>query len=71
MQYWLPDWLYDLIKWGVTVLLPAVTALFVALAAIWGWPMADQIKDTLVAAYTFLCALMGISGAVGVLRRDE
>lgn len=71
MSYLLPDWAYDLAKWVVTVLLPAVTVLYVALAAIWGWPLADQIKDTLIAVYTFLCALMGISGAVGVLRGDE
>lgn len=70
-KYLIPDWLYDVLKWAVTVLLPAVTVLFVALASTWGWPMADQIKDTLVALYTFLGAIMGISGGVAMLREQE
>lgn len=70
-KYLLPDWAYDIAKWAVTVLLPAFTALFVALAATWHWPCADQIKDTLVALYTFLGAIMGISGGVAMLRDTE
>ena len=61
MKYWLPNDIYDAIKWIVTILLPAATVAYVALAAVWGWPMADQIERTLVIAYTFLCAVMGIS----------
>ena len=61
MKYWLPNDIYDAIKWIVTILLPAATMAYVALTAVWGWPMADQIERTLVIAYTFLCAVMGIS----------
>lgn len=61
MKYWLPNDIYDAIKWIVTILLPAATVAYVALAGVWGWPMADQIERTLVIAYTFLCAVMGIS----------
>lgn len=64
IKYWLPNDVYDAIKWIVTTLLPAATVAYVALAAIWGWPMADQVERTLVVAYTFLCAIMGISGAL-------
>lgn len=71
MSYLIPDWLYDMLKWAVTVLLPAATALFVTLAATWGWPFADQIRDTLVALYTFFGAIMGISGAVALMRGKE
>lgn len=71
MEYLIPDWLYDVLKWAVTVFLPAFTALFVALAATWGWPFADQIKDTLVALYTFLGGIMGLSGAVALMRGKE
>ena len=63
MKYWLPNEMYDAIKWIVTILLPAATVAYVALAAVWGWPMADQIERTLVITYTFLCAIMGISSA--------
>ena len=61
MQYWLPDKWYDAIKYVVTVLLPALSILYVALAGIWGFPYADEISRTIAAVYTFLCALMGIS----------
>lgn len=61
MNYWLPNDVYDKIKWIVTVLLPAATAAYVTFAAIWGWPLADQVKASLVAVYSFLCAIMGIS----------
>lgn len=61
MKYLLPDYIYDAIKWVVTTLLPALTVAYVGLAAVWGWPMADQIERSLVILYTFLCAIMGIS----------
>lgn len=61
MKYLLPSKYYDIIKLIVTTILPAATVAYVGLAATWGWPMADQIERTLVIAYTFLCAVMGIS----------
>ena len=61
MNYLLPDHIYDAIKLFVTVFMPAVSVLYVALAGIWGWPYADEIARTISAIYTFLCALMGIS----------
>lgn len=63
MSYWLPDKVYDVIKWIVTVLLPAASVAYVGLAAIWGWPYADEVSRTVAVVYTLLCALMGISGA--------
>lgn len=61
MTYLLPNRVYDLIKYAVTILLPAASVLYVALAGIWGWPYADEVSRTIAAVYTFLCALMGIS----------
>lgn len=61
VKYWLPDKWYDIIKLIVTVFMPAVSVLYVALAGIWGWPLADEISRTIAAVYTFLCAVMGIS----------
>lgn len=61
MKYLLPDWVYDSIKFFVTVVMPAASVLYVGLAAIWGWPFSDQISRTEAVVYTFLCALMGIS----------
>lgn len=61
MKYWLPSNIYDVIKFIVTVVLPAATAAYVGLAATWGWPMANEVERTLVIFYTFFCAVMGIS----------
>lgn len=61
MKYMLPDHIYDAIKLFVTVIMPAISVLYVALAGIWGFPYADEIARTISALYTFFCALMGIS----------
>ena len=61
MQYVLPDKIYDAIKYVVTIVLPALSVLYVGLAGIWGWPFADEVSRTIAVVYTFLCALMGIS----------
>ena len=61
MNYLIPNHVYDAIKFFVTVVMPAFSVLYVGLAAIWGWPFADQIARTIAVVYTFLCAIMGIS----------
>ena len=60
-RYILPDSLYDLIKYIVTIILPALSIAYVGLAGVWGWPYADEISRTIAIVYTFLCAVMGIS----------
>ena len=47
MNYILPDWLYDNIKYVVTIVMPAVSVLYVGLAGIWGWPYADEVARTI------------------------
>lgn len=61
MNYILPNHVYDVIKRIVTVLLPALSVLYVGLASIWGWPFADEVSRTIAVIYTFLCAVMGFS----------
>lgn len=61
MKYWLPNGVYDVIKFIVTVVMPAVSVLYVGLAGIWGWPFADEVSRTIAVVYTFLCAVLGIS----------
>lgn len=61
MTYILPDKWYDAIKYFVTIIMPAVSVLYVGLAGIWGWPYADEVSRTIAVVYTFLCAVMGIS----------
>lgn len=61
MKYILPDKVYDAIKYFVTIVMPAISILYVGLAAIWGWPYADEVSRTFAVVYSFLCAVMGFS----------
>lgn len=52
---------YDVLKWIALVCLPALTALWLTLANIWGFPYAEAIGATMAAVTTFLGAILGIS----------
>lgn len=53
--------IYDVLKWIALVVLPALTALWLTLANIWGFPYAEAIGATMAAVTTFLGAVLGIS----------
>ena len=57
----LPDKLYDVLKWIVVIVIPALTTAYVGLSTIWGFPYADQIAKTSAVVCTLLGALLGIS----------
>lgn len=52
---------YDIIKWIVVIVLPAIATLYFALAGIWGLPYGEEIVGTITAIDTFLGAVMMIS----------
>lgn len=52
---------YDILKWVALVVLPALAALYSALALIWGLPYGEQISGTIAAIDAFLGAILGIS----------
>ena len=52
---------YDILKWIAQYLLPAVGALYVALAEIWHLPFGKEIAGTVAAVDTFLGIILGIS----------
>lgn len=54
---------YDVTKWIVMIVLPAVSALYWGLSGIWGWPYAEEVVGTIAVVTTFLGALLGISTA--------
>lgn len=54
---------YDVLKWFAMIVLPAIAALYSALAGIWGFPYGEQIVGTIVAVDTFLGAVLQISNA--------
>lgn len=52
---------YDFLKVIALVVLPALGALYSALAGIWGFPYAEQIVGTIAAIDAFLGAVLKIS----------
>lgn len=52
---------YDVLKWIGTVVLPAITTLWLTIGHIWSIPYTDAIGATLAAITTFSAALLGIS----------
>lgn len=59
----LSDRWYTILKWITLICLPALATAYTGMAAIWGWPYADQIAKTTVVICTLLGALLGISTA--------
>lgn len=59
----LNDKTYDILKWIVMIVIPALTTAYVGLAAIWGFPYAEEIAKTSAVICTLLGALLGISTA--------
>lgn len=54
---------YDILKYIVTIGLPALTTLWLTLASIWHIPYGEPIGATLGAITLFLGTLIGISSA--------
>lgn len=52
---------YDVLKWIVMIVLPALATLYGALTGIWGLPYGEQVVSTITAADTFLGTVLLIS----------
>ena len=53
--------MFDILKWCVLILCPALTTAYVGLSAIWGWPFAEEVAKTSAVICAFLGTLLGIS----------
>ena len=54
---------YDVIKWIVVIVIPAIITLYATLGNIWNFPRVEQITATLAAIDVFLGAIMQISSS--------
>lgn len=54
---------YDWLKIICTTVLPALSALYAALAGLWGFPYPEAICGTISAVALFIGSLIGISSA--------
>ena len=52
---------YDVLKYISQIVLPALGALYAALAKIWGFPYGEEIVGTIAAVDLFLGAILKIS----------
>ena len=59
----LSDKTYNILKWLVVIVLPALATLYAALGGIWGLPLVTEITGTINAVDTFLGAILMISTA--------
>ena len=61
MKYFLPDGLYDVLKWTGLIACPALAVFYGVCAPAWGWPYADQVVLTLNAVGVLIGTLIGAS----------
>ena len=54
---------YDVLKWVVIIAIPALSTAYAGMAAIWGWPYANEVAKTASVICVLLGALLGVSTA--------
>ena len=59
----LNDKTYDVLKWLVVIVLPAIATCYTGLSQIWALPYASEIPSTITVLCTFLGAVLCISTA--------
>ena len=52
---------YDVMKWVVMIVLPAISGLYFGLSNIWGLPYGEEIVGTIALVETFLGSVLMIS----------
>ena len=57
----LPNKVYDVLKWIVCIVIPALTTAYVGLSSVWGWPYAESIAKTSAIVCTLLGSILGLS----------
>ena len=70
MKQFIPDKVYDCLKWVAMIVLPALSTLYLGLAKIWGWPLGPEIAQTLMLLDAFIGTLLGLS-SIGYLSQRE
>ena len=57
----LPDRVYDILKWVAIIVMPALSTFIVGLGGIWSLPYAGQVAATVTAIGVLLGAFLGLS----------
>lgn len=59
----LPDKWYDLLKWLVVIVIPALTTFYTVLDQVFGWGFGEMVATISAALCTCIGAIVGISSA--------
>lgn len=57
----LSNTVYDLLKYIVIIVLDALSVFYVSMSATWGWPLANEVRDTIDAVSVLLASVLLIS----------
>ena len=61
MKYFLPDPVYNVLKWVGLIALPALAVFYATIAPAWGLPYPDEVVLTLNACGVLIGTLIGAS----------
>lgn len=68
-RYWLPEPVYQVLKWTALVLMPLASVIYTALAGVWGWGGANEIAATLQIVGVAIGVTIGVSEISSLARR--
>ena len=58
---WMPNNVYDFLKWAVLIAIPAFGTFYSIMAGVWYLPYANEVGTTCLAVATLLGALIGVA----------
>ena len=67
--YWLPDWLYQILKWVGLAFLLLLGAFVHNVGPVWGLPHTDAIVNTIYALGALIAGCIGVSQAKAALSK--
>lgn len=68
-KYWLPEPVYQVLKWTALVLMPLASVIYTALAGVWGWGGANEVAATLQIVGVAIGVTIGVSELGSLTRR--
>ena len=68
-RYWLPEPVYQVLKWTALVLMPLASVIYTALAGVWGWGGANEIAATLQIVGVSIGVTIGVSEISSIARK--
>lgn len=69
--YWLPDRVYQALKWIGLLALPTLAWAYQALSQAWGWPYTTEVPFTLNILGTMVAVLIGASSLPALTKKGE